>query len=436
MHPFPLQPELDAQLIADFETHVNPALSTVLKFIGFDATEAYASGSIVVDSNGRKYLDCLGGYGTMSMGHSHPHVVAKVKEQLDRMSQSSRVLFNGPQARLAKKIAEITPGDLQYCFFCNSGAEAAEAAIKFSRITTGRSKLVSATGAYHGKTAGALSVSGRDKYKKPFAPLVPDCSNVPYNDIAALEASVDESVAALLLEPIQGEGGIIVGDDDYLRAARAICDRTGTLLVMDEVQTGLGRTGKLWGCDWAGVQPDLMLLAKALSGGVVPIGAVVGTPRTWQFWKDNPLIHSSTFGGNPLACASALAAIEVLENENLVERSLQQGEKLMARLRETQAKFPDCVKEVRGRGLMIGVEFPHEDITSLVLTGLAQRDVLVVPYTFNNPTVTRFEPPLTITDDELEWAARAFEEAVEQTAMLIEDVDFEESHGEEAAPEE
>ncbi|MDF2440239.1 MAG: putrescine aminotransferase [Abditibacteriota bacterium] len=428
-------PADDAQLIADFEAHVNPALATVLKFIGFDATESYARGSLVFDSHGRKYLDCLGGYGTMSLGHSHPHVVEAVKTQLERMSQSSRVLFNGPQAKLGKKLAEIAPGDLQYAFFCNSGTEAAEAAIKFARIATGRTRLVSTVGAYHGKTTGALAVSGRDKYKKPFAPLLPDVVSVPFNDIAALEAAVDENVAAVLLEPIQGEGGIIVGTDDYLRAAREICDKTGALLVCDEVQTGLGRTGKMWGCDWAGVAPDMMLLAKALSGGVVPIGAVLGTPRVWEFWQENPLIHSSTFGGNPLACAAGLAAVEVIENESLVARSLTQGEKLMARLQQTQAKFPQCVKEVRGRGLMIGVEFGHEDVTSLVLTGLAQRDVLVVPYTFNNPTVSRFEPALNISDDEIDWAANAFEEAVAQTAMLIEDIDMDESHGEEAAPE-
>ena len=416
----------DAQVIEDFCSHVNPALAQVLQFIGFTSAEAHARGCIVTDTNGREYLDCIGGYGTMSLGHSHPKIIEAAKAQLDAMAFSSRVLFNAPQAALAKKLAQITPGDLQYSFICNSGAEAAEAAIKFARISTGRKNLVSAKGAYHGKTIGALSVSGRDKYKTPFGPLVTDAMTVPFNDIKAMCEAVTPETAAFLIEPIQGEGGINVASTEYLRAARKRCDEVGALLVMDEVQTGLGRTGKMWGCDWAfegtDMAPDMMLLAKALSGGAIPIGAVVATPKIWEFWNDSPLIHSSTFGGNPLACAVGLRTLEVIEEENLVERAAQAGDKLMVKLRETQAKFPKLVQEIRGRGLMIGVEFPEEDITSLVLAGLAQRDVLVVPYTFNNPTVTRFEPPLNISDEQIEWAARAFDEAVTATAELLEEL--------------
>lgn len=426
-----------ADVIHDFEEYVNPALSQVLKFIGFAGVESHARRCWVWDTGGRKYLDCLGGYGTMSLGHSHPRVVAAVQEQLSKMSQSSRVLFNAPQAALAKKLAQVTPGELHYSFFCNSGTEAAEAAIKFARVTTGRAGLVSTHGAYHGKTMGALSVSGRDKYKKPFAPLIAGTTQVPFNDIEALEAAVSTETAAVLIEPVQGEGGIHVATDEYLRAAREICDKHGALLVFDEVQCGLGRTGKWWGCDWAGVEPDMMLLAKALSGAVVPIGAVVAHPKVWKFWDDNPLIHSSTFGGNPLACAAGLATLQVLEEEDLIANSQAQGEKMMAGLREVQAKFPACVREVRGRGLMIGVEFPHEDVTGLVLSGMASRDVLVVPYTFNNALVTRFEPPLLINDEEVEFAVRAFEESVEQTAAMLEDagIDFA-NEGVDEAPEE
>ncbi|HVF10266.1 MAG TPA: aspartate aminotransferase family protein [Abditibacteriaceae bacterium] len=420
----------DEAVIADFENHVNPALASVLKFMGFDTVEHEARGSIVIDSKGRQFLDCLGGYGTMSVGYSHPRVVAAVKAQLERMAFSSRLFFNREQALLAKKLAEIAPGDLQYCFFCNSGTEATEGAIKIARMSTGRTRLVAAVGAYHGKTLGALSVSGRDRYKTPFVPLVPDCTNVPFNDIAALENAVDDGVAAVLMEPIQGEAGIVVPDNEYLARVRAICDRHGTLLICDEVQTGLGRTGKMWGCDWSGVCPDLMTVAKALSGGCVPIGAIIGTPRVWAIWNDNPLIHSSTFGGNPLACAAGLAAIEVIEDENLVERAAVQGEKLMSALRTTQGKYPHCVKEVRGRGLMIGVEFAHEDVGGLAIAGLVQRNVLAA-YTLNNPTVMRFEPPLIISDEEIEWAARAFEDAVAQTADLVEGLDLEELSDEE-----
>lgn len=414
----------DAQVVQTFSDYVNPALTQVLQFIGFSSYEVEAKGSLVRDSTGREFLDCLGGYGTMSLGHSHPKIVAACKAQLDKMALSSRVLFNAPQAMLAKRLAEITPGELRYTFFCNSGAEAAEAAIKFARIHTKRPKLISAKGAYHGKTVGALSVSGRDKYKTPFGALIKDVQNIEFNDVAALEEAIDEQTAAFLIEPVQGEGGIYSASNEYLQAARRLCDEKGALLVFDEVQCGLGRTGKMWGCDWAGVAPDMILLAKALSGGAIPIGAVVAHPKIWEFWNDAPLIHSSTFGGNPLACIAGLATLEVIEEENLVERCAQAGEKLMNGLCETQKKFPNLVKDVRGRGLMIGVEFPLEDITSLVLAGLAQRDVLVVPYTFNNPTVTRFEPPLNISDEHIEWALKAFDEAVEQTAELIEGMEL------------
>ncbi|MDQ3812999.1 MAG: aspartate aminotransferase family protein [Armatimonadota bacterium] len=419
-----LDASLDAATIADFEQHVNPGWASLVRFMGLDAFEAEAHGCRVIDSHGREFLDCLGGVGTMSVGHSHPRVVAAVKAQLDKMAFSSRLLFNGPQTRLAKKLAEITPGDLQYSFFCNSGTEAIEGAIKIARMCTGRTRLVSSHGSFHGKTMGALSVSGREKYKTPFVPLIPDCIQVPFNDIAALENAVDGTVAAVILEPIQGEGGIIVPDDDYLRVARALCNEHGALLILDEVQTGLGRTGKLWGCDWSEVAPDLMTLAKALSGGCVPIGAIVGTPRTWTIWQDNPVIHSSTYGGNPLACTAGLAAIEVIEEENLVERSQVQGDKLMNAIRDTQRRYPQCIKELRGRGLMIGVEFTHEDVGGLAIAGLVGRNVLAA-YTLNNPKVMRFEPPLIISDEELEWATSAFEEAVAQTASLVEGIEIE-----------
>ena len=415
----------DENVIHDYETHLNPSLAALMKFVGYDSVEIEAQGCIVKDSRGREFLDCLGGYGTMSVGYSHPKVISRVREQLERQAFSSRVLFNATQTALAKKLAEIAPGDaqhnLQCVFFCNSGTEAAEAAIKLARLKTGRTKLVSAIGSYHGKTLGALSVSGRDRYKTPFQPLIPDCFQVPFGDIAAIEKALDENTAALLLEPIQGEGGIIVPPDGYLKAAREICDKNGALLVFDEVQTGLGRTGKMWGCDHENVVPDMLLLAKALSGGCVPIGAVVATPNVWEVWQDNPLIHSSTFGGNPLACAAGLGAIEAIESEDLVSKSHQQGEKLIAAMRAAQEKYPGTILQVRGRGLMIGVEFALDDIAGLAVASMAGHNVLSA-YTLNNPTVVRFEPPLIISDAEIEWAANAFDQAVASTVELLQGI--------------
>ncbi len=418
------QLSFDETVVADYENYVNPGLAAVMKFIGLDSVEMEASGCEITDSRGRKFLDCLGGYGTMSVGYAHPHVVAAVQDQVAKQAFSCRILFNEQTAKLAKKLAEISPGDLQYSFFCNSGTEAAEAAIKIARKATGRAKLVSTVGAFHGKTMGALAVSGREKYKTPFAPMLPDCVQIPFNDISAL-SEIDENTAAFFVEPVQGENGILEASDEYLQAARNACDAAGALLVFDEIQTGLGRTGKMWGSENAGVAPDLMLLAKALSGASIPIGACLGTPKTWEIFAENPLIHSSTFGGNPLACRAALAAIEVIESENLVEKSREQGEKLKAALQEQQAKFPDLIKEVRGRGLMLGVEFSHDDIAGLVIAGMAARGVLAA-YTLNNATVIRFEPPLIISDEQIAQAASAFSESLEQARELLEDIDMDE----------
>lgn len=414
----------DESVVAGYKNYLNPGLAAVMKFVGLDSVEMEAYGCTVVDSRGNKFLDCLGGYGTMSVGYSHPHVVAAVQDQVAKQAFSCRILFNEHTAKLAQKLAEITPGDLQYSFFCNSGTEAAEGAIKIARKATGRTKLISTVGSFHGKSMGGLSVSGREKYKTPFGPLVPDCLQIPYNDIESL-SFIDEQTAAFIVEPVQGENGIIEATDEFLQAARAQCDKTGALLIFDEIQTGLGRTGKMWGAERAGVVPDLLLLAKALSGACIPIGAIVGTPKTWEIFAENPLIHSSTFGGNPLACRAALAAIEVIENENLVEKSAVQGEKLINKLLAAKAEFPDLVKEVRGRGLMIGVEFAHDDIAGLVIAGMAARGVLAA-YTLNNATVIRFEPPLIISDEEIELAGTAFRDALEQAQELLADIDMDE----------
>lgn len=399
--------------------HLNPGLAALIKFMGFDSVEVEAEGCLVRDAHGREFLDCLGGFGVYSLGHRNPRVVAAVEAQLHRMPMSSRVFFNETTARLAAKLAEISPGDLQFCFFCNSGTEATEGALKIARLATGRPQIVSTFGAFHGKSMGSLSASGRDIYKTPFGPLVPGFTHVPFGDAGALEGAVTTETAAVILEPIQGEGGVLVPPDEYLPAAREICDKTGALLIVDEVQTGLGRTGEVFAVNHSQVCPDLMTLAKALGGGVMPLGAILGTPPVWKSMESNPLIHSSTFGGNPLACAAGLAAIEVLLEERLWQRAGEKGSLLMESLRSVRSEFPHAILEVRGRGLMIGVEFTDEDIGGLVIAGLAQRNVIAA-YTLNNPKVIRFEPPLIITPAQIEQVVAAFRGSVAQTLELVE----------------
>lgn len=401
-----------------YAKHINPGLARLMSFAGY-GLEVRAEGCYIWDDEGKKYLDCLGGYGVFALGHRNPEVVATAKKALDTMPLSGKAFFSEPAGLLAQKLSQITPDALQYSFFCNSGAEAVEGAIKAARSASGKHKIISTVGGYHGKTLGALSATGREAYKKPFEPMLEEFVFVAYGDSKALADAVDSQTAAVLLEPIQGEAGIYVPPDNYLSDARKICDEKGALLIFDEVQTGFGRTGKMFGMDHSKVCPDLVMFAKALGGGVVPIGAFMGTQKVWdKFFGDNPLIHTSTFGGNPLATSCALTAIEVIEKNNLCENSAKMGERMKTLLIATQNTYKDLVSEVRGKGLMIGVEFSMDDVAELVIAQMVKRGVAAA-YTLNNKHVIRFEPPLTITESEVDFACEVFAESVKETASLL-----------------
>ncbi len=398
--------------------HFNPGWATLVKFMGYGAVEVEAEGCWVVDASGEKWLDCLGGPGVFTMGHRPPEVVAAVEEQLHRMPLASHLLLNEGLAQLAAELAELCPGELQHCFLCNSGAEAVEGALKVARAHTGRPNFVAAKGGFHGKTFGALSASGRDVYREPFEPLLPGFTHVPFGDKDALADAVDGDTAAVILEAIQCEAGIIIPPDDYLPAAREICDQSGALLILDEIQTGLCRTGKVFACDWYGVAPDIMCLGKALGGGVMPVGAFVATAPVWSVFHDNPLIHTSTFGGNPLACAAARAALKLVRQGQLCEAARDRGAQLLGRMQAIGDEFPDLIQEVRGKGLLVGVQFADADVGGLVIAGLAQRRILC-GYGLNDPHTLRFEPPAVITESEVDHAATAFHEAVQQAEAIL-----------------
>ncbi|MCS7065390.1 MAG: aspartate aminotransferase family protein, partial [Fimbriimonadales bacterium] len=396
-------------------------LAKVLRFAGL-GVEWYAEGCYLWDAQGRRFLDCLGGYGMFALGHRHPKVVEAVRRQLDLMPMPSKIMFNAPQARLAARLAERLPGNLQYTFFCNSGAEAVEGALKLARKATGRMKFIATIGGYHGKTLGSLTVSGREVYRKPFEPLVPGVVHLPFGDADAVAAHLDSETAAVIVEPIQGEGGIRIPPEDYLPRLRELCDRSGALLIADEVQTGLGRTGRWWGVDHAGVLPDIVTLAKSLGGGVLPIGSFSANETLWSaMFGENPLLHTSTFGGNELACAAGLAALQVIEEEGLVENAREVGAHLLRGLQQVQGEYPDFVQEVRGRGLMIGVEFHEADYGELTITNMIQRGVIAA-YTLNNPKVIRLEPPLIMTREQAEFALQVFAESVVAARELVQAV--------------
>lgn len=359
-----------------------------------ELTVVRGSGAEVWDDRGRRYLDCVGGIGVASVGHANPAVARAIADQARILVTCPGIFYNDRRAELLEKLVSIAPPGLTRAFLCNSGAEAVEAALKFARLATGRTGIVSAMRGFHGRTMGALSATFRKEYREPFAPLVPGFSFVPFGDVGRLRAAVGEDTAAVLLEPVQGEGGVRPAEPGYLQAVRAACSETGAMLILDESQTGFCRTGRMFACQGYDVEPDFMCLAKAIAGGV-PMGAVLAGERL------PPLVgkHGTTFGGNPLACAAALAAIRFMEDERLAERA----ETLGVRFRERFALQPPArVRAVRQMGLMIGIELrercrPH-------LERLMENGVLALPA---GSTVIRLLPPLVITEAQVDEVVEA-----------------------------
>jgi putrescine aminotransferase len=412
--------DLYAETYDNYRQYVNPPLARVMKLSG-SPVEVRAQGCTIWDHNGKAYLDFAGGYGVFTLGHSHPKVIAAVKEQLELMALSGKTMFNIVLGRAAKKLADLAPGDLQISFWANSGTEAVEGAIKLARAATKRAKIVGTHNAYHGKTLGALSASGRDYFKLEYRPLLPDVEHVEFGDAECLDEALRDA-AAFIVEPVQGEGGVNIPPAGYLKAVREACDRTGALFIADEVQTGLGRCGMTFGCDRDGVVPDVMTLAKGLSGGIVPVGAFIARPSVWNAaYAKAPLMHTSTFGGGELACAAALAAMEVLEEDGLIENARVRGEQLLDGARALAARYPGVVRDVRGLGLLVGVELTSEGYGGWIIPEMLKAGVTAA-WTLNMQRVIRLEPPLIVTQAEVDRALAALEaglaEAYEKLGQL------------------
>ncbi|MEW6661535.1 MAG: aspartate aminotransferase family protein [Bacillota bacterium] len=409
--------EMVEKTLEDYGTYVNEGLARMFRFLGFTTLEWENFGAVVKDIFGKEYIDC-GGYGVFFHGHRHPKVVAAVKNQLEQFPLSNRLLPQKPVAELARLLAEVTPGNLQYSFFCNSGAEAVEGALKLARAYTLRSGIVSTYGAFHGKTFGSLSASGRELYREPFYPLLPGVVHVPFGDLTAMEKAVNRETAAVILEPIQGEGGVLLPPDNYLNEVRDLCDRTGALLVLDEVQTGIGRTGKMFACEHWHVTPDIICMAKSLGGGVMPIGAFTTKKEIFEPFNENPYLHSSTFGGNPLACAAGYAAIETILQDGLLERAARLGDYAISKLNLLKEQFPRVIADVRGKGLLIGIELEDEGSGGFLVSRLLEHGVIVV-VSLNKPKVIRFMPPAIISDEQLDFSLSAFAESVSYVNEIV-----------------
>lgn len=420
--------------------YINPELVRMLKLLNFRRKFVRAQNCYVWDSEGERYLDFLGAYGAMNLGHNDPDIL-RALEKTAEYPNILQVALNPITGALAHNLSLITPGDLKISFFGNSGAEAVEGALKLARASTGKEKIVSCLGSFHGKSFGALSVTGREKYRKPFKPLVPKVQFIPYDDLNALQKALKhKDVAAFIVEPVQGEGGIIVPRKGYLKGAQEICNKTKTLLIIDEIQTGFGRTGKVFASEHEDVSPDIMCMAKSLGGGVMPISAFITTEKIWNKAygsMEKGLLHTSTFGGNCKAATASLAAIDILLRDNLSQQAEEKGAYFLEHLRIMKKKYP-IIKDVRGQGLFIGVEFNASKSTritgkldklrttlavrylgALVAGELFNKHKIITAYTLNNPTVIRIEPPLRVSYEQIDIFLAALEDICKNNQGML-----------------
>ncbi|MEV8021858.1 aminotransferase class III-fold pyridoxal phosphate-dependent enzyme [Streptomyces sp. NPDC086554] len=393
-----------------WRSHLSRGRAAVAEMAGSEV-EVASSGAWVRTSSGRDLLNC-GGYGVLITGARHPHVVTEVYRQLTTNPVSTRMLLEPEVGRAAEALASVTPAGLDKVHFACSGAEAVEAALKMAR-THGKYHLISMERGYHGKTFGALSVTAREVFQDPFRPLLPEVSHVPFGDAERLETELSryEGVACVIVEPVQGEGGVIIPPDGYLRDVRRLCDEYGAFLVLDEVQTGLGRLGYWWGADREGVVPDVLLVGKGLSGGVVPVSAAVATREAFAAFDRDPFIHTSTFSGSPLAAAAARASIQAIREDGLVERAGRLGDTLLPELeRIARSILGDRVREVRGLGLLIGIEFTVPGLAADLLIELMAAGV-IANHSLNTSRVLRLTPPAVLTDNDVSVLLSSFEQA-------------------------
>lgn len=411
-----------------FDNYVSPGWLKYRKSVSTDAAvlEWHDEGSIDYGLNDEEFIDFLGGFGIYTFGHRNQEILETVEAQLKHQALHSQELLDPLRSYLAKAVAEITPGDLQYSFFTNGGAEAVEMSLKLARIATGGRWYISTVGAFHGKSMGAISVGGKGSYREPYLPMIQQVQHVEYGNaedmrkaIANLQ-EVGEKVAGIILEPVQGEAGIKLPPEGYLQEVRKIADEFGVALIFDEIQTGMGRTGKIWASEWSGVTPDIMTFGKSFGGGIMPITGIVFTKKMWvQQLIENPwLLGSPTFGGNPLACSAALAAIRYMIKYDIPQQAFEKGEYLIPKLKEYAKKYPQLIQEVRGIGLMIGIEFNTTDIGYAVSKGLFSRGVMTAGTLVNAKTV-RMEPPAIVTYEQIDTVLKRFGETLEEISKSL-----------------
>jgi len=413
--------QIHDEAIANFNENVNPGWLEYRKSVSTDAAFIEWTDSVdhFEDLDGVEFIDCLGGFGIYTCGHRNPAILSTVQAQLGRYALHSQELVDPLRGYLARITALSTPGDLQHCFFTNGGAEAVEMSLKLARLATGGKWYISTVGAFHGKSMGAISMGGKGGYREDYLPLIQQVQHVEYGNAEAMETAiknlitVGESVAGVIIEPIQGEAGVIIPPEGYLTAVREICDKYNVAMIVDEIQTGMGRCGTLWRVEVENVVPDIMTFGKAYGGGIMPITGIIARPKMWiDKLIENPwILGSPTFGGNPLACAAAIATFKFTLENDIPGLCKRQGDRFMEKLAELQEKFPTVLVSSRGAGLLICMEFPEAEVGYAVVKAMFARRVMTAGTLVNAKTV-RIEPPAVLSEESIQKVFTALEESL------------------------
>jgi putrescine aminotransferase len=404
----------EKEVIRIGKARIAPGEISLLQENGIFLMEQETEGAYIQDAEGKRYLDCRSDAGSFNVGRKNPAVIKAVMKAMREHDLGDNFFISEAKVKLATKLAEISPKrKLTCCTYSVSGGEAVDFAIKLARGYTGREEIIAAKKGYHGVTGYALSATAEKAFKKPFAGLTPGFKHVAFNDIHALKRAISKKTAAVLLEPVQGEGGVHVPSDDYFKEVRKLCDRKGVLLILDEIQTGLGRTGKMFCCDHWGVVPDIMTIGKSLSGGIYPITATLYRKELQEFVRKHPFTHLSTFGGADLGCIAALAAIDQIEKRKLVANAKKMGTYLLRGMRRLAGKYPMLIADARGLGLELAIEMSTADLGKKLSSSLRKTGVMV-PFGVQNPKLMRMLPPLIIQKKDADFLLNALDECLGQ----------------------
>jgi len=397
----------DMELFESYKHLINPTYPAFLTKLGLDNIAVKAQAATITDSAGKTYIDCVGGYGLFNVGHNNPQIIQALIGQLEEQQLFTKPFITEIQVRMAECLDEITPGELSCSFMLNSGSEAIDCAIKLVRLHKGPKTIITAQKSFHGHTFGALTASGIPFFKRAFQPLLPGFISVPFGDIEALEHSISDETAAVLIEPIQHEAGVVLPPDDYLRKVRSLCDRHNIIMILDEIKTGFGKTGRMFACEHYDIVPDILVLGKSLGGGLIPTGAVVADGHLWKRFGLSFPMSASSYAGNVLACRAGLSTIKYIREGSLLEDCADKGKVLLRAFREYVGEYPDILRSVNGLGLLIGIETRGGRLALELAKEMNRQGVLVMP-AFGNSSVLMVEPPLVISYQQIRMVVDSF----------------------------